>query len=169
MAAKVLVCFVDLYPQTLADVQRNAPDAVFVNTSGTEITYWQKLGEFWDKGDDLVILEQDIQLADGCLESFEECPQDWCLYGYPLGSKRLEIFEKGLGLTRFRKRAQAALPYHITHNRADWPGGVPWGNLDMRFYHPLWGRGFRPHVHGVVEHYHDYTRSRIDGNIPQGA
>ena len=55
--------------------------------------YWNALMKYWDQGEDLVVIEQDMLPLDRHLESFELCPADFCTVPYDLGDGRLSIYE----------------------------------------------------------------------------
>ncbi len=147
---KVACFYADLHPATKLSVWRHCLLGVeFVDTSADDGAYWRAICERWDTGHDLVFIEQDIEIGPGMLETFEECPGQWCAYDYhaePAGTGPL-------GFTRFR----AALQHHVTTARISPDGYRHWAQVAPRMHDTIRRHGYEaPHIHGIVQHHHDY-------------
>jgi len=145
-------------------IRRHAPGAVFFETSGL-YDYNVVMAQEWDSGEDLVVVEGDKVLHYGVMPSFADCGKPWCLFGYhsypPPYVRPITI---GLGCTRF----SAALQHEfgpeefLVDDDPGWGFCTPcnghgcWRYLDSRIDKCLWARGHSPHLHGWVEHLHEY-------------
>jgi hypothetical protein len=146
-----IVCFyATLSPETEQALSTYAPDTEYVDVSADDGAYWRAICERWNTGRDLVIIEQDIEIGPGMLDSFNECPGQWCCFGYhsePAGPGPL-------GCTRFR----AALQRHVTTKRISPDPYRHWAQIAPRMHDTVVRHGYaEPHMHGDVIHHHDYT------------
>lgn len=165
---KICCFYVNLNPKTLDQLNRYAPEAEFVNTAGSDIRYWEELGKRWNTGEDLVVIEQDMQFPANAVESFESCDQDWCVFSYWGGSYKPAILNVSLGLTRFSAALQAAISYDRFCNTISNPTtSVHWTKLDHRVNSVLQHAGYRSHDHGLTEHYHDYETCEHELHVHQ--
>jgi hypothetical protein len=162
-----IACFyADLHPATSKALAAYAPQAELVETSRSdESSYWRELSARWGHGDDLLVIEQDIEIGPGMVESLEKCPRDWCCYAFNIFNPPV-LVEFGLGCTKFSAAArQAAGSASIQAEFADCPEchGAGCGNrhLDVSITRVLTRAGLSPHVHGEVTHHHDYGPSGI--------
>src|ERR1700728_1250585 len=80
------------------------PSAEFVDVSGSDLNYYRAIAERWTAIDDLIILEQDIQITTGVIESLSACPELWCVVPYALYETEMATFS--LGCARFSAKAQ---------------------------------------------------------------
>lgn len=65
-------------------VETLPPGAEMVYTGGSDTAYWEALCARWNKGDDLVTVEQDNVLHDKVIPEFEACKEIWCTFPYIL-------------------------------------------------------------------------------------
>jgi hypothetical protein len=141
----------NLRPETKTTLAKFTVD--YVDMSGDDFAYWQNICKRWTGKDDLLIIEQDIGITADVVPSFEGCPEPWCVYSYtgPLG----EMLYYALGCTRFRKELQLAVP----HARiSDQP--LHWRSIDGKVSARLGLTGYTPHIHGELEHHHDYPEDK---------
>jgi hypothetical protein len=113
--------------------------------------YGRVLQEHWTGEQDLITIEQDIVPTAEVLPSFTRCRKDWCVYAYQ-GSPSSGRLYRSLGCTRFSARLQRRFPFKnfVTYE-------MTWKSCDAYISRVLWSLNFiEPHVHGVVEHRHDY-------------
>jgi hypothetical protein len=79
---RVCYFYAESFPRA---VRALPPGAELVDTSGSDTAYWEALSARWNKGDDLVTIEQDNLIDDQVIASFEACTEPWCSYAYILG------------------------------------------------------------------------------------
>jgi hypothetical protein len=160
------------HPKCLKAAKANAPMVKVINTGETIFSYWETISFHWQGTDDLLLIEQDIELPDGAIESFENCPEPWCSYRYSAPGVFDWGLSESLGCTRFRKEAQLAVSAaEIAGSTLTlWPGhAVPstvgkiiWNRIDWRISTHLKANGFRVHVHGDARHYHPYPDIHVN-------
>lgn len=150
---RVLACYVNRHPIAAEALDKFAPQAERVYTPG-EYGYWQAIADRWTGEDDLVIIEQDNEITADVLPSFAACPEPWCTYAYPIG---LYDYNTALGCAKFSADCQRIFP-------VNWISQVPvfWGVVDAAIALCLMHGRLRPHVHGRLNHYHEYTLWWID-------
>jgi hypothetical protein len=165
------------HPKCLKAAKRNAPMVRIVNTSETVFSYWETISFYWQGNDDLLLIEQDIELPEGAVESFEGCPEPWCSYRYSAPGIFQWGLSESLGCTRFRKEVQMAVPAaEIAGSTLTlWAGhkvpsasNIVWNRIDWRISTHLKANGFKVHVHGEAKHYHSYPDIHVN-EIVQGA
>jgi hypothetical protein len=168
---QILCAWIDPNPETLECFERYSP-------AGTEITwierddsqaYWKSVQEHWTGEEDLLIIEQDMKWEAGDIESVERCEYHWCSYEYPcFGSDDFTVkpISWALGFTRFSAALQQYYPVTAIQDNidaCDLPCNGSWIHLDMHIAatikhgHCFCCRRIAPHVHGTVEHLHDYS------------
>lgn len=103
---RVLCCYTGLRPQTAAALARFAPATEYADVSASVFRYWEEITARWNGHADLAIVEHDIVIHYGVMQSFESCPSPWCVYPYMVLGAELDF---GLGCTRFRKELMAAV------------------------------------------------------------
>ena len=157
--ARVLCGTAQPHPDALAALTQCAPHADVVDVSGSNYDYWNEIRSRWTGHDDLIIIEQDVEIRPGVIESMEECDQDWCCYAYPIFRTKVRL-RVGLGCTKISAAAQRrvtsaaiAAGFELC---AQCRGQGCWWHLDGRIATMLKRAGFYPHVHGDVIHHHDY-------------
>jgi hypothetical protein len=154
----VLVPFTRLHPVTARLLNRYAPGHVRVRLDPADDTaYWALLAKMWREPGDLLIVEQDVGIRAGVVESLTECREPWCGFPYLIGEQLLVC----LGCTRFTAELKAAEPDLLDVVGEDATGGLParvWQRLDVRILDHLRARGYRQHEHGPsVSHFHRYA------------
>jgi hypothetical protein len=158
--ARVLCCPVQPYPEAMHALMRYAPQADVVPLAEDDkFGYWREIRKRWTGERDLIIIEQDIEIADGVIESLQECDQDWCCYAYPIFRRQIRL-RVGLGCTKISAAAQRLVGAREIAEGfelcAACKGAGCWWHLDGRITQLLKHRGLTPHVHGDVIHHHDY-------------
>ncbi len=131
-----------------------------VDVSGDNFNYWNALKEHWIGDEDLVIVEQDMVLRGDILPSFAACDQDWCVYEYDaIGYKPFTHIRKvncALGCVKFSATLQRRFPIQEFAVRVDWRA------VDVIVASRLQFHGYDPHVHGEIEHLHNYTPEDLE-------
>lgn len=156
-----IACFYnDLHPAAAAALAAHAPQAELVDTNEDTFTYWREVRNRWDRGDSLLVIEQDIEIGPGMVKSLEACPRDWCCYAYEIFEPPV-LLEIGFGCTKFSVAAQQAADYASVKAEPGCPGCDAsgfrcWDHFDLATAEVLARAGFSPHVHGEVTHHHDY-------------
>jgi hypothetical protein len=153
----ILVPYTRLHPATGKLLNRHAPGHVRVRIDPADPeAYWRLLAGAWREPGDLLIVEQDIGLCAGVVESLAACREPWCGNPYPIGAQLLVC----LGCTRFTAELKAAEPDLLDAVGRDADGGLParvWQRLDVRILDHLRARGYRQHRHEpALRHYHKY-------------
>jgi hypothetical protein len=138
----VLVPFTARHIDTLAGAP---PEAEWVYVGETAHSYWECLSEYWERGDDLTIIEHDVQARPDIFASFADCPHPWCLFPYDNHDRSdSEAWRNALGCTRFRGELVRAIPDAVT--------SIPeqhrdWHNLCDGIGSNLRAAGFTHHWH----------------------
>lgn len=153
---RVVLPYTDLRPEVLWAVQEADHEYETFDVSHSDTDYWSLLSLLWRCGEDFCIVEHDIVVGPGTLDSFEACPQEWCTSPY----KYLRGTYWGLGCTRFRAPLMAAYPELLDEvGEVDAPGHGPkhWCTLDACITRALMRRRREwPHQdHGEVAHLSD--------------
>ena len=172
---RILCCPVNLHPATARSLELHASDADIVPIAkGDDLAYWRAIRERWNGSDSLVIVEHDIAFTAGQLETFRTCPEPWCLFGYQWKQEDVYLRDS-LGFTRYSAELMTSVPvqeigpdkipsmYEVTLKyERDSVGDIEidWYHIDRQVSYALRSRGFSPHVHGTVEHFHDPTDTR---------
>lgn len=151
----ILVPHTRLHPTTARLLNRYAPGHVRVRLDpGDPYGYWRLLASLWREPEDLLIVEQDVGIRAGTVESLARCGEPWCGHPYPIGAQLLVC----LGCTRFTADLKAAEPDLLDAVGEDDSGGMPardWRYLDVKILTHLRGRGYTQHRHEPpVAHYH---------------
>jgi hypothetical protein len=149
---RILCCYANLRPETAATIAEFAPGTELVDVAEDKYGYWRNVCERWTGSDDLLIVEQDMELIAEVVPSFEDCPEQWCLFEYQ-GNPFMGTLSRHLGCTRFRKELQQAVPLSLADN-------LRWDVLDGTIAGKLNEAGYSPHVHGEINHLHDYSKDR---------
>jgi hypothetical protein len=156
---RVLACYTDMHPAAARSLADFAPQAELVDVTGDDHAYWREIRARWDGTEDLVIVEQDIEIAEGVIESMAECDQDWCCYAYRIFRTKVRLRD-GLGCTKFSAALQRKInARYIAEGFAlckNCKGQGCWYHIDCRIAGLLRQEGYKPHVHGDVIHHHKY-------------
>src|SRR5215469_3613831 len=104
-------------------------------------------------GDDLAVVEHDIEIHAGVLPAFASCPEPWCVFPYEVTGRGTWL-DWGLGCTRFRLAAQRAVPVAAIEAQ---PGSCPecslpavpgcWRHLDQKIFAAMTAAGIGRCVH----------------------
>lgn len=153
----VVVPFTRLHPVTARLLNRHAPGHERVRLDpGDSEAYWRLLARLWREPGDLLLVEHDVGIRAGVVESLAECREPWCGFPTPIGKQLLIC----LGCTRFTAALKAAEPGLLDAVGEDSGGGLPariWQRLDVRVADELRRRGYTVHEHSPsVAHYHRY-------------
>ncbi len=155
-----------LHPETRHRVEAFTPAGIDVVwreiDPGDDRAYARLLVEAWAWPGDLLIVEHDVGIRPGVVETLTFCEQPWCGFPYPIGEQLLVC----LGCTRFSAHLKASLPDLMTQAAAvDGQmdgGGVPagdWRRMDVRIGALLEQHGHWRHAHWPpVDHFHQYPR-----------
>lgn len=127
-----------------------------VYTGRDDLQYANALMNRWDVDDDIMVVEQDIEIHEDVIRSFELCQNVWCCFRYeylPPGE-----YVAPLGCTRFRKektvRAEEIGTHPFRGFDPRYPGlsmaampSLAWYQLDMAVFAAMMAHGYRPCVH----------------------
>lgn len=152
---RILCCYANLHPVTAISIAEFAPQAEMIDVIWDNFAYWREIATRWTGKEDLMTLEQDMEITEEIIPSFEECPEPWCLYEYQ-GPPNKGILRYSLGCTRFRKEFQQRFPRELfvpDDKQLDWI------RVDVRISYVLVNmNGIEPHIHGRVNHLHEYGK-----------
>lgn len=142
----ILYPFTKILPEAVKAIEPHMFLPVY--TGGSEYAYWNTLSILWGVHT-LVIIEQDIVVNPDSIQTMLDCPEDWCCYTFPVwgnGQWHYDI-TAALGCSKFSRTLQSRFPLNtiLTWRQIEW------------ITKPMWDGGVRPHVHGVVQHRHDYA------------
>ncbi len=166
---RVLACYADgLRQEAYRAMVNNIPvgSLEMVNVSGDPTAYWREFRARWRGEYDLMTVEQDNVITADCFSSFAACDQPWCSYAYQAQGPG-DGTVNSMGCARFARELQRAVPFS--------QGDVDDQRMSAADYHWQWmdavmagcfrDKGFEPHVHGEVEHLHDYGSAGTMKNI----
>lgn len=145
--------------------------------AGDPYAYAALVNRLWAEGDDLIIIEHDIEISPSVLIEFGRCPQVWCAHRYPLSANPATPADApttfGFGCVRFRGELMRAWPeavleaialeLHPIHPPGSWP--IFDSQLSTWLSRPP--RSVTPHRHTPdVTHHHDYEhREPVPGSF----
>ena len=132
---RVLCAHTSLRPKTRAALERYAPQTEFVDVSGDDYAYWRQIALRWGGGEDLLVVEHDIEIHENVIPQLEACSEPWCTFAYKLWNPDVWCYN-ALGCTRFSASLMADItPGEITQVQAKWlaPSLNVVGNVE---YHP---------------------------------
>lgn len=166
---KVICCYTHLHPKTAEALAAYAPDTIFIDTSSDIYAYNRVIEAYWGH-DDLVVIEEDKVVTPEVIRSFDSCDQLWCSYSYFVYPRPYrQRVSYGLGCARFSAEVQQKVPVesflyddsraremHIAGTCELCNGKGCWKYLDSRIACQMWDRSINVHVHGQVEHLHEY-------------
>lgn len=151
------VPYAAVHPRTLEGAPR---DAIWLDISSSEVAYYGALYDVWARGETFAVLEHDCVCRPDIVQSFEDCPEPWCAYGYhdiccqdETGySPCMEAWRNALGCTRFRKELLDAVPDALSSVPVD---NWDWRNICDGLGNNLRAAGFTHHWHfPPIEHHH---------------
>ena len=142
-----------LFPQVKTALTDNCGGTFeMVDVSGSDTAYYELLCQLWADGKSFCLVEHDIVVTLGTIESMDGCGHEWCVSKYPY----LRGTYWGLGCTRFRAPLLKRFPDLMDEvGEYDAPGHGPghWCTLDMAVTAALRARRLEwPHLHGEVQH-----------------
>ena len=118
-----------------------------MDTSADVYAYWRTIAANWNTGEDLIIIEQDVELQPGVMDSFKECTKDWCAIPYEVKTRDgiQSVAIGALGCTRFSAKLQAEIrSSFIVRGNCHWSQVALKVNQAMR-----WG-GYKLHMHNNI-------------------
>ncbi len=164
MAARIFVPYTALHPATVAALEPHRDRVELVEVS-QEGAYWSLFESLWQRGEDFILVEHDIEVGESTIESFDECPTTWCTATYRWqrregyrGAKDVILFH-ALGCVRYRAELMAQIPQlgDTAWLRSKWPrlGELPWSYrlVDAIQSEVLRYRNRTPHLHPMVTHH----------------
>lgn len=146
----VLIPFTRLDPRTV----NNAPKgAEWVDVSASSFDYWRVLCDYWEPSFDLSVCEHDVVWREDVSESFERCPEPWCVFAYhDHCPEEAEAWNNMLGCTRFRVELIRSVPNAVRGIEERWRD---WHYLCNGLGTNLRAEGFTQHWHfPPVRHHH---------------
>ncbi len=155
MKPRIICCFTKLHPSTFITVKKYAPTAEFVCTAGNDYTYRDVIREYWTGESDLITIEQDNVITPKVVKSFTRCRKPWCVYSYQ-GPPQCGYLYRSLGCTKFSAKLQQQVPFDDFDTE-----GMVWQYIDAKINGHFWFLDIKPHVHGHIEHYHDYSKDEV--------
>lgn len=136
------------YPYALWPIDRQDPYA-----------YGALLADQWNRGGDLVVVEQDIVVPGGAIDALLKCEHLWCSHLYDCNN---EVPSYGLGLCRFTAYVQQRYPSLAEQAARSYLGKarrMRYEALNERIITLMNHWGYRIHLHEPqAEHLHDYGR-----------
>lgn len=150
------------HPETVANAPANA---TWVNVASSPNAYYAALLRIWAEGETFAILEHDVTCRPDVVESFDACPELWCLYQYDpvctCGNPNCrEAWRNMLGCTRFRAELMVAVPDAMASIPTD---NWDWHNVCDGLGNNLRAAGFKHHWHGPpVYHHRGVQRDEVE-------
>lgn len=141
-----------VHPQVVAAAPESA---VWVDLSGSPFSYFGALYSWWKTGETFAVLEHDVVCRPEVVDSFESCPEPWCVYAYTFCHWECrEGWRNMLGCTRFRSELMAAVPDAVSSIP---PDERDWHNLCDGLGNNLRNAGFTHHWHHPPVDHHPWT------------
>jgi hypothetical protein len=147
-----------LRPETRAWAEQHGAEVVWLRPGDPE-AYWRFLHERWGLPGDLLIVEHDMEPAEGATAAMLACPRPWCSSPYRIENG--QWLTDGLGCIRLAARLKTRHPDLMDRLGEMTGDGLPpkdWRRLDVRLAQLLRSLGYRPHTHRRSVHLHDYRR-----------
>lgn len=157
-AAHVVVPYTveKLREQTMTAVMEWGGDHTFYALDPTDdYAYARVLMDWWERHQDLVVIEQDIVPAPGMIDALLACAEAWCGYPYHVGEGR---YTYGLGLCKIAATVMARHPALGMLAMRDHRGRIcaqPWPAVNEALERQMTRCGYTMHHHeGVPVHLH---------------
>lgn len=155
----ILYPYVNAHPLAKAALRKYIPDATPVRLDTTSDAYWRLLCDYWNGGEDLCIVEQDIEVHSMVARRFRHCSEPWCEFAYngpQFGQSGKWELSRGLGCVRFTQALMAEYPTLVKDLK-----NCTWRRLDVEISGALVGNPndprHLPHAHRPnVLHHHVY-------------
>ena len=125
--------------QTVIDclrIQYVQPELVKV---GDAAEYWTALRDAWAEGKEFIVVEQDVMVWQGAIESLSTCTHDWCTLPTMCHGRMISTT---FGCIKFGQQ--------LIERRPGWWDDIPttWFHLDANFTDKMGWPFIKPHVHG---------------------
>jgi len=169
---RILVPYVRgmIHAETVTHITVSGRESTFVDLDPADpYAYARLLDKWWNRGTDLIVVEQDMVPAYGFATQFQQCPHPVCSYRYHCDAPA-KVY--GLGCIRFRARLQATHP-SLAAQAGGATGGrrfsTHWLSLNERVLDLCQRFGAPVHLHTPdAGHLHDYSRPRIPVGCTDG-
>lgn len=163
---RILVPYIPgmLHVETVQHVLVSGREATFVDLDPADpCAYARLIDLWWNRGTDLVVIEQDMVPPYGCMGQMAGCPLSVCTFRYDCGGRTKA---HGLGTIRFRAQLQARYPSLAAQAGGATAGRVfstHWRALNERLLDLCARFGAPAHIHSPdAGHLHDYSREAAD-------
>lgn len=172
---KVICCYTQMEKRSRLALNKYAPQVEMVNTSRSIWAYGEEIAKRWLGEEDLVIIEGDKEITADVLPSFDRCDLPWCNFSsfvFVGTAMEREVFT-GLGCTKYSAFAQQSIrPDDFICPDVGYvckicAGKGCWNNLDGRIASALRKCNIDVHIHGRVNHHHDYSENSPVFQLPQ--
>lgn len=145
----IAVPYTARHPDTIAGVPESA-EWHFVGHDPH--AYWRVMCALWARGEDITIVEHDVQARPDVFASFDACANPWCACTYHdiCHPECMDAWRNVLGCTRFSGELVRAVPdavSRIEERHRDWH------NLCDGIGDNLRASGWTHHWHGAVHHH----------------
>lgn len=160
---RVVCAYTSVHPLAEASLERYAPEVEYVDVATSDTAYCKVLTDLWAGGEDVLVVEHDIEIHDRVVPEARACSEPWCVWPYNgpgFGDKQGDPFLYGsLGCTRFSGVLMRTEPDLLAVAGA-LSQGLPagdWRRMDASILPTLRDRGYEPHLHWpAVLHHHIY-------------
>jgi hypothetical protein len=127
------------------------PGAQFVGTAADDFAYWDEIAARWGRGEDLMIVEHDVEVHDQVLPQFRECSGVWCSFPYEILAAG-HWLESGTGCVRFTAAVQdlvSAAEIAAVSASCGRCQGQPgcWAHIDVRIALAMAAHDVQVHAH----------------------
>jgi hypothetical protein len=126
--------------------------------------YGRVFASWWNRGQDLIWVEQDMVPDQLFVKRFTACDRPWCTHPYFCDSP---VPAYGLGVCRFTSKMQAAVPSlgeQAARDHTLRPYTMHWKALNERVINLGLHFGYKPCLHTpAAGHLHDYGAGAGDG------
>lgn len=164
--ARILVPYVHgmLHRETTTRVIVSGREFHFVQIDPKDpYDYARVFANWWNRGTDLIVLEQDMVPDYGWCLRFQTCPHPFCTHYYRCNTAAKAY---GLGCARFTAALQATVPslgQQAASGGAGRPACTHWRALNERVIDLCRHFGAPAHIHtDDVTHLHDYSQETSD-------
>lgn len=163
---RIMVPFVDGMLKTATvealKLTQRPIDFVLID-EGNPGAYSEAFALRWNRGEHLIVVEQDIVPAMDAITAMIDCGKPWCSHPYYCGTPQLAY---GLGLCKFSADIQKARPSLGEQAARDHRGRLytrHWRGLNERIIGLMNHFGHYVHLHhGAAVHLHEYTVDLVD-------
>ncbi len=159
----IVVPYIDrmLHEETVESVrQAGYPYALWPLDPDDPFAYATLLAGLWNRGDDLIIVEQDMIVPPGAIKAMIKCEALWCSHTYDCDN---DVPAYGLGLCKFSKYVQTIRPSLGEQAARNYRGVARrqhWTTLNERIIYLMEHWGYKVHLHEPeARHLHYYGNS----------